>query len=886
MATDVLTGEVERSAAPAAVRLAVDRIVERHPDLADRLAADPALVAAVVAVTAASRELTRLLATDGAAVDVLADLDRRPPLPGADADGAAVARWKAHEYLRIAARDLLGRDDLEAVGAGLAAMATDVLGAACRLAGADGLAVVGMGKLGGTELNYASDVDVVLVGEGDPAEEEQRARDVLAVARTCFRVDTNLRPEGRSGRLVRSVASFEAYWERWAEPWEFQALLKARAVAGDPEVGARFDEAAGRWLWQRSFSADDLRSLRAMKARSESEVGRRGLADREVKQGRGGIRDVEFAVQLLQLVHGRADERLRSPTTLVALAELADGGYVDGGDAAALAEAYRLLRRVEHGLQLDEGRQVHAVPTDRAARDRLARVLGYRGSPEGDAADRFDADLRRHQATVRSIHERLYFRPLLDALAGDVGLLAPEAVAARLSAFGFGDAARTRQAVQELTKGLRRSSRLLQQMLPLLLGWLADAPDPDLGLLGLRHLAWGPQRATALATAFRDSPETARQVCLLLGTSPLIGGALRRNPDMVTALRGPELLAGGERAALVASATAAMAWRGDEVERQAALRRFIERERLRIAAADVLGTADGSATATALTGLAEAVLEAALAHLAPPVPMAVVAMGRLGGGELSYASDLDVVVVYDGSTAADFEAAERVAVALLRFLPGWSLDLSLRPEGRQGPLARSLDGFRAYFARWAQVWERQALLRARPVAGDPSVGERFLAAAAAFVDGVPLTADDVREIRRMKARIERERIPAGEDPQFHLKLGRGSLSDVEWCVQLLQLQHGVAEPGTMAALERLAATGALDGEDADVLAAAYRFCERTRNRWFLVNGGPGDALPSRPERLARLARSLDTTPTALRDEYRRVTRRARRVVERRFYGKG
>jgi len=214
----------------------------------------------------------------------------------------------------------------------------------------------------------------------------------------------------------------------------------------------------------------------------------------------------------------------------------------------------------------------------------------------------------------------------------------------------------------------------------------------------------------------------------------------------------------------------------------------------------------------------------------------------------------------------------------------FALDAGLRPEGRDGPLARSLEGYRTYHRRWAQTWERQALLRGRVVAGDPSVGRRFLELADDVLWGRPVTDDHVREIRRMKARIERERIPAGDDPQFHLKLGRGSLSDVEWTAQLLQLRAGVAAPGTMEALRRLAAAGAIGAGDAAVLGEAYRFCEQVRNRWFLVSGAPGDALPSQADQLARLARSCNTTAVGLREEYRRVTRRARRVVERLFYG--
>ena len=297
-------------------------------------------------------------------------------------------------------------------------------------------------------------------------------------------------------------------------------------------------------------------------------------------------------------------------------------------------------------------------------------------------------------------------------------------------------------------------------------------------------------------------------------------------------------------------------------------------------------------TARQLTALAEACLAAALAAVGPPLPFAVIAMGRFGGAELSYASDLDVLFVYDGSTPEDFASAEKTAESLLRFVSGpspatqvYPLDLDLRPEGKDGPLARSLDGYRAYYERWVQTWELQSLVRARFVAGDADLGRRFLELIEPYVWREPFPDDDVREIRRMKARVERERIPPGEDPQFHLKLGRGSLSDVEWTAQLLQLQHGVRATGTMQALDALAEAGVLDEDDRTVLAQAYRFLERTRNRWFLVKGSPDDSLPRHPEELGRLARSLETTATELRENYRRVTRRARRVVERLFYGK-
>jgi glutamate-ammonia-ligase adenylyltransferase len=857
-------------AAPA-VSVALDRLRDVRPAIDDEMAADDRLRAALLAVVEASRSLTQLvLARPDDALAQLRALDHRLAPPHDDVHG--LVAWKRIELLRIAARDLTGTDALEATGGALARMAADVLAAACAMTGGGDtdLAVIGMGKLGGSELNYASDVDVVFVG-GD----EERARAVVDVARRCFRVDTDLRPEGRDGALTRTLESYEAYWDRWAEPWEFQALLKARPVAGAAELGRRFADTAAHRLWSRTFTADDIRSLRTMKARSEHEVDRRRLDGREVKRGRGGIRDIEFAVQLLQLVHGRHDPGLRSPTTLDALAELGGAGYVDPGDAGALEDAYRFLRAVEHRLQLVDEQQTHALPNDDdgAARDRLARTMGFADDPDATAVERLDDALRRHRGTVRSIHERLYFRPLLEAFSAAGGRLTAEAARDRLAAFGFADADRTRQALAELTRGLTRSSRLMQQLLPLLLEWLSDSPDPDLGLLGMRRLAGGGTRqATELVTAFRDSPEVARRLCCLLGTSRLLTDTIARNPDLIADLvrldRPPRTPPPGMGA------------------RPEALARLVRRETVHVAARDVFAVDDVAATGRALTEVAEGVVGAALDALEPPVPFAVIGMGRLGGAELSYASDLDVVFVYDGATPADFEAAERTAADLLAALRDvYAVDVDLRPEGRQGPLARSVEGFRTYYDRWAQTWERQALVRSRPVAGDVGVATRFMAIVDEVVWERPLTDDETRDIRRMKARVERERIPPGDDPEFHLKLGRGSLSDVEWTAQLLQLQRGVRATSTITALNTLVADGALDADDGRALTEAYRFCERTRNRWFLVRGAPGDALPAQPEQLTRLARSLDTTASGLRDDYRRVTRRARAVVERVFYGK-
>lgn len=881
---------VERSAWPSDVKATLARLTEHEPNLEDRLAQAPEVATkALVNVISASRSLARLFEMDPLAIEVIFDLKQVPDLTIESPED--LVRWKQLEFLRIAARDLTGLDTLAETGLALSHLASRVLRFACSLARIDGLCVIGMGKLGGVELNYSSDVDIMFVGDGPSHQLEPQARAVIEIARSCFRIDTNLRPEGRDGALVRSTASYEAYWERWAEPWEFQALIKAVPVAGDMELGAAWFAAVQEHLWSHQFTADELRSLRALKARAEAEVARRGLTGREIKRGPGGIRDIEFTVQLLQLVHGHADPGLRSPTTLITLTEMAHAGYIDPGDAEKMANAYDLLRRIEHRLQLVDGQQVHTMPTDRDSLTRLARVLGYRDRVDGDARVQLEKELRLQQVTVRAIHDRVYFRPLLEAFADTEGGLSPDVAAHRLSAFGFVDAERTRTAVRDLTSGLNRASRLMQQLLPLLLDWLSHSPDPDLGLLVLQNLLSGRVYQRQLVDAFRESPEAARRLCLLAGTSRMLGDIITRNPDLVPRLPHEEQLRTRPRDELIASALEAVSWRSDVREQQEALRRWKDRHLVGIASRAVMGMSDVDAIGHDLTSLAEACLDAALTCLEPAIPFSVIALGRFGGAELSYASDLDVLFVYEGSGAANVDEANRIATGLRRFISGstpaeriFEIDLDLRPEGKAGALARDLDGYRTYWNTSAQTWERLAMVRARPVAGNLDLGTRLIEMLEPDVWGGGLSGESLREIRRVKARIENERIPANEDPQFHLKLGRGSLSDIEFTAQTLQLTHGIHATGTIDALRDLTVANVLTVEDAGILTDAYRFCELVRNRLMLVLSKPTDALPAMSEELTWLARSLETTPSSLRDHYRKVTRRARRVVERVFYG--
>lgn len=914
-----LDARIEGSASPVLARAAVERLLETGPDAVDRLT-DPRRADAFVTLACASRSLGNAVVAEPDLLDVVDapgfDRERDPGVVrtevraavlAAGADGAAVLRRvKRREFLRIALRDLLGLADLVTVGRELTSLAEACLDAALMLAAPQiPFAIIGMGKLGGNELNYASDVDVLFVHAGDdPAESDRVAKAVLSIMATptadgfVFRTDADLRPEGRAGALSRTVDSYVTWYERWARHWEFQALLKARPVAGDEALGQAFMEASRPFVWREVIDPDVVREARELKARSESELTRKGLGDRELKRGRGGIRDIEFAVQLLQLVHGRHDDRIRSATTLVALAQLAAGGYVERRDVGRLGDAYVFLRTVEHRLQLRDEQQTHTLPSGDAELTLLARALGYRDQPRSTALETFLAEHRAHQAAVRALHERLFFAPLLDTLAGR-GSLSPDAAEERLAAFGFADAEHTRAALRELTGGFSRTSRVLQEMLPVILDWLSTAPDPDLGLLQLRRLAEGPTRSQALAVTFRDATGAAERLCRVLGSSRFLGDSLFHQPAFLELLGDDESMTRERtRDELVDAALETLQWRSDVDQRRNGLRRFKRREFLRIAVRDLLDLAPVEVTARELSNLAEACVEAALRSLDPQIPFAVIGMGRLGGYELSYASDIDVLFVYEGDRPSEYEAALKLATDLVREVSAttaegqtFRIDANLRPEGKKGALARSLAAYRAYYEEYGLPWEFQSLLRARPVAGDPEVGAKFMDLIEPYVVRDPFPADFTQEIRRVKVRVEQERIPPGEDPQFHLKLGKGALTDVEFAVQLLQLRScgampEVRTPATIDGLHRLVAAGLLSDADGEVLEEAYRFCERARNARYLILGQPGDDLPGGADdvRIGRLLGYVHQPKSALRDEFRRVTRRSRRVFERVFYG--
>jgi [glutamine synthetase] adenylyltransferase / [glutamine synthetase]-adenylyl-L-tyrosine phosphorylase len=832
----------------------------------------------------------------------------------------ALRRGYRRLLLVLAARDLAGGLEVDDVAGELADLAEAALCAAYDVATAEHktfsgrLAIIGMGKCGGRELNYVSDVDVVFVAE--PADNAATAV-AAATMRVCsdvtsegslWPVDAALRPEGKAGPLVRTVASHVVYYERWAKTWEFQALLKARPVAGDRDLGQEYVDAITPFVWTAAQRPDFVADVQAMRRRVLEHVPAAEV-EREVKLGPGGLRDVEFAVQLLQLVHGRSDPSLRSSNTLIALDALAGGGYVGRDDGARLAGAYRFLRTEEHRLQLQQLRRTHLLPADDAGLRWLARATGHRD------VTTWRVEHESHNRAVRRLHEKLFYRPLLDAVArlpADEARLSPEAAAQRLEALGFRDPAAALRHLEALTRGVSRRAAIQRTLLPVMLSWFADAADPDSGLLAFRQVSDALGSTPWYLRVLRDEGATAERLARLLATSRFVADLLGRAPEAVALLGHDDDIRPRPAPALHAELLAAVR-RNDDWEHSVAVARGIRRrELLRIAGSDLLGLLGVEQVGTALTDVAAATLEAALVtatrkieaeRRAPvPVTMALIGMGRLGGGEQGYGSDADVLFVYEPIEGDDSpehtQAAHDIANEMRRLLalpapdPPLVVDADLRPEGRQGPLVRSLSSYGEYYRRWSSVWESQALLRARPIAGDGDLGRRFIA----LIDPLRypaggLAASDVTEIRRLKSRMEAERLPRGVDPTLHTKLGRGGLSDVEWAVQLIQLRYGGAEPAlrTTATLPALAAATSLEllsAQDAATLADAWRMATRVRNGLVLSTGRAGDVLPRDPRSVSALARCLGYPAGAAQDmveDYLRAARRARTTYERVFF---
>lgn len=777
------------------------------------------------------------------------------------------------------------------------------------------LAVIAMGKTGARELNYLSDVDVIFVADAaqdlDPARAVEiatrlavhttRVLSDLAPEEPLWEVDANLRPEGKNGALVRTLSSHLAYYERWAKAWEFQALLKARPIAGDRELGREYVDRLAPLVWSVASRENFVESVQKMRERVTAHIPAEQV-DRQLKLGPGGLRDIEFTIQLLQLVHGQGDADIRQRSTLGALGALVREGYVGRAEATEFDRDYRELRLLEHRIQLSRMRRTQLMPTGEEELRILARATGLAPSA---------AELVHHwhaiKLRVRSLHERLFYRPLLTAVARrpeqELALTTNSAVA-RLQAIGFRDPRGALAHIAAMSGGVSRRASIQRHLLPAMLQWFADGTDPDLGLLAFRRLSDGLGESYWFLRMLRDSSGAAQRLTTVLSSSRFVADLLERIPEAASWLEDDDDLRPRSLATLSDEARATLARHDDASVAAQVLRGFRRREILRIALGAIVGLITVEELGHALSDVMTATIQGAL-DLArrdgqtEGLEFAVIALGRYGGRELGFGSDADVLYVYRAQDPADTTAKQRatqVVADLHRFtddpLVPLDLDADLRPEGKNGPVARSLDAYASYYERWALTWEAQALLRARGAAGDAALLRDFEALADTVRYPARLSDQDVREVKRLKARVESERLPKGADPTRHLKLGRGSLSDVEWFVQLLQLQHAATVPGlrtqsTLTALDAAVSAGLVTGADAGRLRDAWIIASRARSAVMLWTSRTSDVLPADRRQLEAVARLLEYPPgsaTQLEEDYLATTRRARHVFEAGFYG--
>jgi glutamate-ammonia-ligase adenylyltransferase len=698
---------------------------------------------------------------------------------------------------------------------------------------------------------------------------------------------------------VRTLESHLQYYDRWAKSWEFQALLKARPLAGDAELGARYAAGVAPKVWSSSSREGFVESVQRMRERVTEHIPADEV-DVQLKLGPGGLRDIEFTVQLLQLVHGATDSSIRQPGTLPALAALAEHGYVGREESAEFSRDYRVLRVLEHRLQLARLRRTHLMPRDDATRRVLARASGL-----GRTADELTTAWQRTRRRVRGLHERLFYRPLLSAVAAlpaDGLELTSEQAAARLAAIGFRDPRGALAHIGALTAGVSRRATIQRHLMPVLISWFAEGADPDYGLLAFRRISDTLGTTHWYLRLLRDSSDAALRLTRVLSGSRFAGELLERIPEAVAWLEDVEELRPRPLASLRDETSAVLARHAELDPAAKVLRAVRRREVLRLALAAMLDVCTIEELGHGLSDVVEAHIDGlvrAIRRGDDGIEFAVIGMGRFGGRELGIGSDADILYVYRAAGAepdAAHSRALKIVSELVRVsedarLP-FELDAGLRPEGRNGVVARSLDAYRAYYARWSLTWEAQALLRARGVAGDRALIDDFTELA----DGVRYPAEiserEVREVKRIKARVENERLPQGADPTRHLKLGRGSLSDVEWFVQLVQLEHAAGVPAlrttsTLDALSASVAAGLVDDADAETLRAAWVFASRARSALTMWLDKTTDVLPVERTQLEGVARIMGYPPgsaTRLEHDYLQVTRRARAVFERGFYG--
>ena len=875
------------------------------------------------------------------ATEHLADLERAVKQSQSLEDFcAALRRHKQREYLRIGARDLMPSVTLEETVRELSALADASLDAAYRFCRAEvekdygvldlpdtdtpnHFVILGMGKLGGGELNFSSDVDVIFLYESDEGESaggpkgKKTPREFFAEIGTriiqamgqvtedgfVFRIDLRLRPLGANGPLVQSVGSAMLYYESWGQCWERAALIKARAVAGDKELGANFLKEIEPFIYRRYLDYTTVDELRHMKARIENELLAPKEKERNVKLGVGGIREVEFFTQALQLVNGGYEIKLRTPSTLPALAELARREFISKKERDLLTDAYCFLRQVEHKVQIVQEAHAHSIPDGKDEEQALARRLGYRRKGKRSEREQFWQDYRRQTKTVRGIFDGLFYRSQREienqgaSATGSIwhDLDNQKLITQELANAGFADPVKAYENLLAIRDGevyappSTRRLKVMRLLGPALMTEVAKSSAPDRALLNLSQFSHRIGGRTGFLTLLAENPETMRLLVTLFAESQFLTDLFLNRPELIDTLIRIDLTRIEKtKVDMLAELRVALDEYQDIEAKLNALRRHRTEEFIRIGLHDLGGTIELVDVLIQLSDLADACIEAALdltlADLhekfgaVPKGRFAVIGGGKLGGRELDYNSDLDLIFVYDagedahssGGTQGAIPAHDfyvRVGQKLLSYLSApteegiaYRIDMQLRPSGKSGPLVSPLGAFREYHKTSSQLWERQALIKTRRAAGDAALGKEVEKITAAFAYGRGLDRQGIGEIHHLRMRMERE-LSGEDESRFNLKKGRGGLVDIEFLTQMLQLAHGYRLPSlrrreTIEALKALHDEKILKSVEYRLLSDGYLFLRRLDHRLRLERDESIDAFEAEPGRLEGIAKAL------------------------------
>ncbi len=832
------------------------------------------------------------------------------------ADCARMMRQvKQREILRIATRDVFMHVPLPSLTLDLSNLADAMLEAACRFGtrlleqrfgkpmpetpGPSvkevAFAIIGMGKLGGHELNFSSDVDLLFIYSDDGetaggaegsvscAEYFQKLGEHIiwlvseqTVDGHIFRVDMRLRPHGRISPLAASLESTLNYYVQYGQAWERQALIKARAVAGDPELGNEFIERTRPYAFPRYFDDETLDSIREIKQRMESLIADRGEAGIEVKLGRGGIRDVEFTVQILQMLNGGRMPEFRTANTLDAIKALDTRGILRVFEATSLASNYAFMRRVEHRLQIEGSQQRHVLPSDPAALDRFARRLGY---PDGAS---FIAEYRDRTEETRAILDR-FVSPAAAGYQWTYDLLSPQsdghAGMEHLRVHGFKDLEKARTELLLLSAGPDDRPYPLhvrQQfaaIAPTIIEALGACPDPDATLIRLSRILANLHAPGAIYDTLKWNASLCHHLATLVSNSPYLSEILIRDPGLFDHFSSRDALEAARPRGELENELRNLL---NAYDPEAAAYRLRDGETFRIGIRELFRGATVREIGQELTQLAEVCLDHALQRARADVverygdargEFAVLALGKLGGREMGYGSDLDLVFAYhtdaiidSGMAASEYFAA--VAAHTMRRLKEatrygflYDIDARLRPDGNKGVLAVNHRRIEEYYREDAQPWERMALIKVRAVAGDAEFGRIIEERLRAVAFSIPLSREAASKIEEIRGKI------AYNASGLDMKKGQGGLAEIEFAVRLLQLQHAGRVPDLMrgdvlGALDVLEREGiALPGE-VSTLREAYLVLRRIENRLRLIHGRSTSTLPEDAAGQAELAQHL------------------------------